>query len=198
MKQELFALKTRAEILSNLARQPGLTPAEQAALSSDHANATQQIVALENRQDRLTFSAEEAAVFSPLGGEAFNGSWVTPALEQPLATVSVPTETYVSLRIDQSRLEMGLATVLRVRLVGDPSCEFASTLATDWGETVASNGRIEVLAKPTDALPECAEKIRNGEAIVAHIPLPPRSVATRLRARTTRLLQERLPFETEQ
>ena len=163
------------------------------ASTSAHPN-----VALEDRQDRLVFSSEDVAVFSPVGGEAFNGAWVTPSLEQPLATVSVPTETYASLRIDQRRLEKGLATELRIRLVGDPACEFASALTTDWSEAVASNGRIEVLAKPTEELPDCAEKIRNGEAIVAHVPLPPRSVATKLRARMTRLLQERLPFETEQ
>ncbi|MEM9685222.1 MAG: hypothetical protein AAF942_18265, partial [Pseudomonadota bacterium] len=85
-----------------------------------------------------------------------------------------------------------------VRLVGNPDCTFAAITVRPWSEALAREGTVELEARPADPIPACASAIRNGAAIVARVPLPPRSIAERVSANVRRLLQERLPFEQEQ
>ena len=195
--QDKTALETRREVLSNLARAAGLTGAEKAALGNDLAGIDERLADIAVRLARLTPNIPEGAQLSPLAAERFAGQWITTTQDAPLAAISIPEPVRLRLRLAQNRLEPAISETMQVRLVGAPDCTFAATLTTPWTEAVARDGTLEVTATPSDPLPLCARQIRNGAALVARFPLPPRSIATRVRARIARLLQERLPFETE-
>lgn len=191
------ALETRRAVLTNLSRASGLSGAEQAALANDRAGIEERLADLSTRIARLTPNIPTGAKLSPLASERLAGQWIATMQDAPLAAVSIPEPIRLRLRLAQNRLEPALAQAMQVRLVGAPDCAFNAALTAPWSEAVAREGMLEVTATPTGPLPRCAQGIRNGAALVARFPLPPRSIATRLRARISRLLQERLPFETE-
>lgn len=192
-----LSLQTRLEVISNTARGLGLSAPERAALENDKRSLETQIADLDVRIARLTPARTDASVLSPQDAVLFEGQWVTTATEAATAALSVPAAPYLKLTLDQNRLEPGMSNDLRVRLIDQPDCEFAAAPVRPWGEAVAREGRVSLEAEPTAALPNCAQVIRNGAAIVARVPLPPRSIFERLRTQVRRLLQERLPFEQE-
>ena len=195
--QDKTALETRREVLLNLSRASGLTGAEQAALANDRAGIEERLADIDVRLARLTPNIPDGAELSPLAAERFTGQWIAMMQDAPLAALSIPEPLRLRLRLEQNRLEPALGKTLQARLVGAPDCTFNATLTAQWSDAVARDGLLEVTATPTGPLPDCATAIRNGAALVARFPLPPRSIATRLRARIARLLQERLPFEKE-
>jgi hypothetical protein len=195
--QDKTALEVRREILANLSRGSGLTGAELAALANDRAGIEQQLADVNIRIARLTPMIPADAQLTPLDSDRFKGQWIDTFQDAPLAAVSTPSPVGLRLTLEQKRLEPALAETMQVRIVGAAHCGFGARLDAPWSEAVARGGMIEVDATPIEPVPECAAAIRNGAAVVARFPLPPRSIAERLRARVSRLLQERLPFETE-
>lgn len=195
--QDKLALETRQAVLANLARQTGLSGAEIAALENDRTGIKQRLDDINLRITRLVPNIPASAYLTPLGSERFDGQWISTRQDAPLAAISIPDPLGLRIRLAQNRLEPALGDLMQVRLIGDPGCHFEARLDAPWSEAVARDGMLEVSASPVGMAPECAAKIRNGAAIVARFPLPPRSIAARLRARIARLLQERLPFETE-
>ncbi|MEM7472284.1 MAG: hypothetical protein AAF340_13125 [Pseudomonadota bacterium] len=197
LQQDKIALQTRSTVLNNLARQSGLTGAEQAALANDRAGLEERLADIDQRVERLAPQIPRGATVSPLASERLAGQWIDTRQDMPLAAVSLPKPFALSLSLDQKRLEPGLQDRLQVRLVGAPECLFDAKLDAPWAEAVARDGKLEMLAHPSADLPICATSLRNGAAIVARFPLPPRSIARRLFLQASRLLQERLPFEAE-
>ena len=195
--QDKTALETRLAVLTNLARASGLIGAEQAALANDRAGIEERLADIDVRLARLTPEIPAGALLSPLASERLAGQWIGTRQETPLAALSIPEPVRLTLTLAQNRLEPALGSEMQVRLINAPDCSFAATLTTPWSDAVARDGALEVTATPSTPLPACAAAIRNGAALVARFPLPPRSIAERLRARIARLLQERLPLETE-
>lgn len=120
---------------------------------------------------------------------------------EPIGAISVPSDTFLTLEIAQSRLERGL--VLRqgmplvVRVRHDPVCQFKAELQQAVLEFAVRDGFVTVQANPTD-LPECAAHLRQGSAIVARLATSPKSVVERIRISVSRLLQDRLPVNINQ
>ncbi len=197
LAQDLLTLETRLAVLTNLSRQAGLTATEVSALEKDRSGIAKQLDELTQRIDRLSPEYSQEAIVSKLASERLSGQWVNTSANVLLATVATPKTPTVRVRIPQDRLEPGIASNLEIRVVGDPACSFAATLERPWSEAVANDGMLQGDARPAGGLPPCAKKMRNGASVVARFPLPPQSFAERLRKTVTRLLQERLPFETE-
>ena len=197
LAQDKNALLTRADILANLSRVAGLNAVESAALASDAQGIKDRLDELNARIARLTPDIPADAIVTPRLGETLRDGWVRTDFSEPLATISKPVPTYLKVRIAQNRLEQDLARDMRVRLVSAPDCTFAATLEGAWADALANDGFLEIEATPIAPLPPCASNVRNGAAIVARVPLSPRSIAERLRQSVARLLQDRLPFETE-
>ena len=191
------SLVTRLEIVSNMARTRGLAAADLAALEGDRASLRNRIAELDGRIARLSPDMPADAVLTLLSGERFDGQWISTAAEAAVAAVTVPTEPFLELRIQQDRLETDMSESIQVRLTDRPDCTFGARPDRTWSEAVARDGMVTIEAVPQDGFPPCAATIRNGAAIVARVPLPPRSIVERLRIEVRRMLQERLPFEEE-
>ncbi|MEL7151871.1 MAG: hypothetical protein AAGK71_14130 [Pseudomonadota bacterium] len=191
------ALATRLEIVSNMARTRGLAAAELAALEGDRTSLQNRIAELDARIARLSPDIPDAAGMTLLSGERFDGQWVSIATDAAVAAATVPTKPFLELRIQQDRLEAEMSEDIQVRLTDQPDCTFPARPDRNWSDVVAREGVITIEAVPQDGFPPCATPIRNGAAIVARVPLPPRSIVERLRIEVRRLLQERLPFEEE-
>ena len=191
------SLVTRLEIVSNMARTRGLGAAELAALEGDRASLQNRIAELDGRIARLSPDVSADAALTLLSGERFDGQWISTATDAAVAAVTVPAKPFLELRIRQDRLEADMSEDIQIRLTDRPECTFQAHAKGGWSNFVARDGMVTVEATPQDALPQCAQAIRNGAAIVARAPLPPRSIIERLRIEVRRMLQERLPFEEE-
>ncbi len=197
LEQDRLALETRLAVITNLSRRSGLTATEVSALENDRKGISRQLEELAQRLDRLSPEQAQGAVVFPIASERLQGQWVDTSQDVPLASVSTPKPHVVRVKLPQNRLEAGISSNTQIRVVGAPDCTFDATLERSWSEVVASGGILQIEATPDGVLPPCTANIRNGASVVARFPLPPRSFAERLRKTVTRLLQERLPFETE-
>jgi hypothetical protein len=195
--QDKLGLSSRLVILDNLSRRTGLPAVEIAALRSDRSSVEEQLSDVVTRIERLSPHFALGSVVSPISSERFDGQWISTSLAEPLAAVSLPTAAKLRIQLPQNQLEENLGSSMIVRMVGAAGCEFPAVLTSDWSDAVARDGIITIDATPSDRLPQCAQSVRSGAAIIARFPLSSRSFAQRVKKRVNRLLQERLPFERE-
>ncbi len=196
--QQIKDINLRREMLENLQRANLSSASEKAQLAAEIESFHQSSEKLDARNAALKFNIQSSGIWTPLAAETHSGAWIDPSAQGILGAHSTPAPAYLQLRLDQALLERDLplntSTVLRVRAVHDPACEFSARPLDALTGSIAVAGNLVVRAGPEDAENSCVAGLKNGGAVVARLETTSRSLLRRLQLGGSRLLQDRLPL----
>lgn len=198
VSQARLDLALRQEILINLNRAVVRSAPEKAALAQDLANMGRLMDELDARVASFDIHVPNGATWTPLAAETTVDAWIQPDPTRPVGAISHVAEPFFRLTLPQGRIDRGIDSdrPIRVRFTSAPDCTMDAVLSREVGDSVAGGGTLTLEATPQTA-PACATGLRSGAGVVARVPLPPKSIADGTRTLVSRLLQNRLPIETE-
>lgn len=201
IEQEIVDVGLRRQMLENLSRGGQSSAAERLGLDAEIESFRQMGAELNAQLASVRFVPNESGVWTPLASDRYDGSWINPAIVPELAAYSTPVDAHLRLRLDQSLLESDILlsrdTVLRVRAVHDPDCEFQALLQAEAERSLAIEGKLTLRARVIDRSTSCAADISNGGAVIARLDTKSRSVLERIQFAGSRLLQNRLQINQQ-
>ncbi len=202
LAQQIRDVEIRRDMLGNLKRARFASAEEQTRLTGEIARFEETRQTLLHRQEGLTASLAENAVWTPLEARWLDAAWVAPGQGRRLAAISDPLSAFVRLRLEQrllnSAVDLRDGAAIRMRPIHNTGCTFGAELEVEPSSMLALDGTITLRATPTDADMSCVRSIPHGAALVARLSAQDRSFADRLRLGVMRLLQDRLPVHNNE
>ncbi|RLJ59550.1 hypothetical protein BCF46_1701 [Litoreibacter meonggei] len=201
LEQRIIDVELRRKMLENLSRSAQSTAAERSSLTAEIDSFSQTGDELRAQLAAAQFSAHQTGIWTPLASEQYDAAWITPASTDRLGAYSIPVTPHLRLRLDQSLLERDIPltqhTVLRVRAVHNPRCEFEALLESELANNIAIDGQLTLRANLAHDHAQCASELANGGAVVARLDTKSRSLLQRLQFAGARLLQNRLELNPQ-
>ncbi|MEL6995596.1 MAG: hypothetical protein AAGK67_13270 [Pseudomonadota bacterium] len=199
LQQKIADLSFRLQTLENLRRANFSSAEEQARVGAEIAGYSNTRAELINRQEALSVSPPENAVWTALDSRWLDGLWVARGPGTTLAAVSTRTDAHLSLRLQQRLLQQSLnlelGTDVIARLHHEPTCEIRAQLKRSPDVAIAVDGIVQLKAEISPEVPECFADITHGSAVVARLEGSPKSLVQRIKLFGARLLQDRLSID---
>lgn len=199
LTQQIRDTELHQDVLENLKRASFANAQDQASFAAEIQSSARTLDQLRARQARLTL-AEDGPVWTPLEARWLRGAWVTQAHSPRLGALSEQTAPFVRLTLHETQLAqdfpMQVGDSFAARMISAPACELTATLTTDPWSAIALDGVVLLHATVGDIGPSCVDKTVHGAALLARLPMGPRSLIGRLRLGGARALQDRLQLES--